>query len=258
VSSKLARIVRRGVSTGEPLPDVYASLKNRGIRFYRGGVTLVSGIPGSMKTMFLLNLMDEMRVPTLYFSNDSNEMTVVSRMLAKRLRVDSTMMRTKALQDPDWAAGVLGDMDWVRWSFSPSPTLEDITEEVAAFEELWGEMPHLVIVDVLMKVDYDNGSYTTDEDIVRFLDRVARESGAAVLVASHTSENTPGNPCQPLSALINKISKLPVMVLTTAHVAGVFYVAPVKNRDGFADSSGRTYVTFLIDPALATLQEIDG
>lgn len=258
MSSKLARVVRRGVSSGEPLPDVYATLRNCGIIFYRAGVTLVSGRSGSMKTTFLLNLMDAMKVPTLYFSNDSNEMTVVSRMLAKRLRQDSTVMRERALSDPAWAADVLAGVDWVRWSFAPSPSLEDIREEVAAFEELWGEMPHLIVVDVLMKVDYDNGTYTTDEDIVRFLDLVARESGAAILVASHASENTPGSPCQPKSALINKIDKLPIMILTTAYEAGIFYVAPVKNRDGFADSTGRTYVTFLIDPSIALLEEVDG
>ncbi len=258
MSSKLARIFRRGVQAGTPLPDIYQSFSRRGIKFYRGSVTLVSGTPGSMKTMLLLNLADELKVPTLYISNDSNEMTVVGRMLARRTGIDSLVMREKALADPEWAGRVLADVDWIRWNFSPSPTLEDIQEEVAAFEELWGEMPHLVIVDVLGKVDYSTGDYTGDEDIVRFLDRIARESGACVVIASHTSENVPGNPCQPLSALLNKIGKFPVMVLTLAHVSGVLYVAPVKNRDGFADSSGRSYVTFLIDPALARLEEVDG
>jgi len=258
VSSKLARIVRRGVQAGTPLPDVWSSFKNRGMHFYRGSVTLVSSTPASMKTMLLLNLVDEMKVPTLYFSNDSNEMTVISRLLARRTGIDSLITRERAIEDPEWAGRVLSDIDWVRWSFVSSPTLEDIQEEVAAFDELWGEMPHLIVVDVLGKVDYSTGDYTGDEDIVRYLDRIARESGACVVVASHTSENVPGNPCQPLSALLNKIGKFPVMVLTLAHVSGVLYVAPVKNRDGFADASGRSYVTFLVDPALARLEEVDG
>jgi len=261
MSFKLARVLRRGVSSGEALPSVYWSLKNRGIQFYRGSVTLVAGTPGSMKTMFLLNLVDELKLPTLYISNDSNELTVISRMLARRTRIDSSMMREQAKLDPDWAERVLSDMEWVRWNFSASPTLEEIEEEIEAFEELWGDMPHVVVVDVLMKVDYaeaGSSTYVTDENIVRFLDRFARQSGACFLVAAHTSENVPGNPCQPLSALINKISKIPVMVLTLAYQAGVLYVAPVKNRDGFADSTGRQYITFLIDPSIATLEETDG
>lgn len=257
MSSKLARIVRRGVQAGTPLPAIWKSFVRHGMHFYRGSVTLVAGTPGSMKTMLLLNLVDEMKVPTLYFSNDSNEMTIISRLLARRTGVDSLVMRERAIRDPEWAGRVLADVDWIRWSFAPSPTLEDIKEEVEAFEELWGEMPHLVVVDVLGKVDYSTGDYTGDEDIVRYLDRIARESGACVVIGSHTSENATGSPCQPLSALLNKIGKFPVMVLTLAHVSGVLYVAPVKNRDGFADSSGRSYVTFLIDPALAVLEEAD-
>jgi hypothetical protein len=258
VSSKLARIVRRGVQAGTPLPDIWQSFRIRGMKFYRGSVTLVSGTPGSMKTMLLLNLVDEMRVPTLYMSNDSNEMTVISRMLARRTGIDSLVMRERAIADPEWAGRMLADVDWIRWSFAASPTLEDIREEVMAFEELWGEMPHLVVVDVLGKVDYSTGDYGGDEDIVLYLDRIARESGACVVVASHTSENVPGNPCQPLSALLNKIGKFPAMVLTLAHVNGVLYAAPVKNRDGVQDSSGRTYTTFLIEPALCRLEEVDG
>lgn len=257
MSSKLARLVRRGVQAGTPLPNLWQSFKSRGMHFYRGSVVLVSGTPGSMKTMLLLNLVDELKVPTLYFSNDSNEMTVISRLLARRTGIDSLVMRERAIADPEWAGRMLADIDWVRWSFSASPTLQDVEEEVAAFDELWGDMPHLVVVDVLGKIDYSTGDYTGDEDIVRYLDRIARESGACVVVASHTSENVAGNPCQPLSALLNKIGKFPSMCLTLAHVSGVLYVAPVKNRDGFADSSGRSYVTFLIDPALARLEEVE-
>lgn len=166
-------------------------------------------------------------------------------------------MREKALRDPDWAARTLSDMDWVRWNFSPSPTLEEIEEEVMAFEELWGDMPHLVVVDVLMKVDYVEEGSGTDESIVRYLDRLARETGACFVVAGHTSENVDGHPCQPLKAVINKVSKLPVMVLTTAHIDGVFYVCPAKNRDGQADAQGFRHVTFLIDPSIAVLEELE-
>lgn len=258
MSSKLARVVRKGVQAGTPLPDIWKSFSSRGMRFCRSSVVLVSSRPASMKTMLLLNLVDELKVPTLYFSNDSNELTVISRMLARRTGTDSIITRDHAIKDPDWASRVLSDIDWVRWSFAPSPTLEDIREEVAAFEELWGEMPHLVVVDVLGKVNYSTGDYTGDEDIILYLDAIARESGACVVVASHTSENVPGNPCPPLSALINKLGKFPAMVLTLAYSSGVLYVAPVKNRDGFQDESGRSYVSFLVDPALCQLEEIDG
>lgn len=258
MSFKLARLARRGFRSGELLPDVYGTLKRKGIRFRRGGVHLIAGTPGSMKTMLIINLVDEMKIPTLYISNDSNEMTIISRMLSRRTKVDSELTAERARTDPDWAFLTLSDMDWVRWNFNPSPSLEEIEEEILAFEELWGDAPHLVVVDVLMKVDYDEGSpYATDEGIVRFLDKLSRDSSACFIVAGHTSENEAGNPCQPLKAVLNKVSKLPVMVLTTAYSNGILYVAPVKNRDGFADPTGKTTVEFLIDPAIATIEEIE-
>jgi replicative DNA helicase len=257
MSFKLARVAKRGLTSGEPLPDAYATLKEQGIRLYRGGVVLVAGTPGSMKTMFILNLVDKMKIPTLYISNDSNEMTIVSRMLARRTKQDSRLMRDKALRDPDWAFRVLSDMDWVRWNFSPSPTLDEIEEEVMAFEELWGDLPHLVVVDILMKVDYVEDGGGTDESIVRYLDKLARETGACFVVACHTSENVEGNPCQPLRAVLNKISKIPIMVLTCAYKDGVFFLCPAKNRDGTADATGNRHVTFLIDPSIATLEELE-
>lgn len=258
MSFKLARVAQRGLTSGEPLPDVYQSLKDMDIRFYRGGTSLIAGTPGSMKTTLIGNLIDLMQVPTLYISNDSDEMTIVSRMLARRTKQDSRLMRDKALKNPLWASRILDDMDWVRWNFNPSPSLEEIEEEMAAFEELWGEMPHLVVVDVLMKVDYaEDSSHGTDQSIVRYLDRLARNTGSHIIIACHTSENVPGDPCQPKSAIINKVSQLPVLALTTAYEDGVFYVAPVKNRNGFADATGGTNVMFLIDPTISTLEEVE-
>lgn len=257
MSCKLSRVVAQGLTNGEPLPDVFPTLKERGIRLYRGSTVLVGGTPGSMKTMLLGALVDDMQVPTLYFSNDTNELDTVSRMLSRRTRQDSRLMRDRALRDPAWAAKTIADMDWVRWNFNPAPALEEIEEEIQAFEELWGEHPHLVVVDILMKVDYMDSSRSPLEVVVQFLDKVARETGACVVIACHTSENEPGYPTQPLRAFLDKIGKLSTLCLTLAHVDGVLYVAPVKNRNGPADSTGRTYVTFLVDAPTATIEEME-
>ena len=257
MSFKLARAVKRGLTNGEPLPDVFRSLKDRGIRFYRGGTILVGGVPGSMKTMFIGHLVDSMKVPTLYISNDTNELDTVSRYLARRTKQDSNIMRMKALRDPDWAAEKLSDMDWVRWNFNASPSLEEIEEEMMAFEELWGEHAHLVVVDILMKVDYYEDGGGSLEGIVRYLDKLARDTGACIIIACHTSENEDGHPTQPLKAILNKVSKLSTLVLTTAYDGNTFYLAPVKNRNGFADATGYTSIQFLVDPATATLEELE-
>jgi hypothetical protein len=218
---------------------------------------LVGGVPGSMKTMFIGHLVDTMKVPTLYISNDTNEMDIVSRFLARRTKQDSRDMRERALEDPQWAARRLSDMDWVRWNFNASPSLEEIEEEMMAFEELWGDNPHLVVVDILMKVDYFEDGGGSLEGIVRYLDKLARDTGACIVIACHTSENEDGHPCQPMKAILNKVSKFSTLVLTTAHVDGIFYLAPVKNRNGFADATGYSSFQFLVDPTIAMLEELE-
>lgn len=255
MSFKLARAVGRGLPVGEPLPDVYEQMRQRGVRFYRGGTVLIGGTPGSMKTMFIGELVDRMKVPTLYISNDSNEASIASRMIAKRVGEDSRLVRERLMDDPEWASGILDDLDHVRWNFNHSPTLEEIEEELEAFEELWGEYPHLVVVDILMKVDYVEEGGGTDESIVRYLDGLARQMNICIIIACHTSENVSGDPCQPLSAFLNKIGKMPILALTTAYDGQTFYLAPVKNRDGWASSKGDEYFMFMADAALATIEE---
>jgi hypothetical protein len=121
-----------------------------------------------------------------------------------------------------------------------------------------------VIVDVLMKVNYaekgdDRGSY---ERIVQYLDGLARTHAAAVVVAAHTSEGESakplkGSPVQPQSALMFKVDRLIVMQLHVAYRPGVFYACPVKNRDGFSDPTGRTYIRLKMDPTTASMTEWD-
>lgn len=257
MSFKLARAVRRGLTNGEPLPDVFRSLKDRGIRFHRGSTALVAGLSGSMKSMFVAQMVDTLKIPTLYISNDTNEMDTISRMLSRRTKQDSNIMRDKALRDPEWASEKLQDMDWVRWSFDPSPSLEDIEEELAAFEELWGEYPHLVVVDILMKVDYYEEGGGSLQSIVKYLDKLARETGSCIIIAHHTSENIDGHPTQPKKALLEKVDKFAVLVLTTAYDGNTFYLAPVKNRNGYADATGYHSIQFLVDPTIATLEELE-
>lgn len=256
MSFKLARAVGRGLTNGEPLPDIFESLSSRGIRFYRGTTALISGSSGSMKTMFIGEMVDTLKIPTLYISNDTNELDTVSRYLARRTQKDSEIMRQKALRDPEWAAEILSDMDWVRWNFNPSPSLEEIEEELMAFEELWGEFPHLVVVDVIMKVDYYEDGGGSLERIGQYLDKVARDTGACIVIASHTSENDPGDPTPSKKSILFKLDKLPVLCLTTAYRDEVFYLAPVKNRNGFADATGSSYIQFMVDPSTATIEEL--
>lgn len=252
----LARAVRRGLQSGEPLPDAYPILAAAKVRFRRGGLHLLAGQPGAMKTLFALNLAQGTKVPTLYFSNDSDELTVSARVLARQTQTDVSEIEKRIGSDPSWASKNLSTVEHIRWSFHSSPNLADIEEEMHAFEEMYGEYPALVVVDILLKVDYaEDSEHASLSRIMSYLDFLARDSGACFIVVHHTTEAERGNPCQSRAAVLQKVNQLPVLILTVAHKNGRFYVAPVKNRYGPDDHTGNTALEFYVDASRSTIRE---
>lgn len=256
MSVTLSRMVRRDIRTGDPLPDVYPSLRQAGIRLRRSNLHLIAGQTGSMKTMFAMDLIEKLKVPTLYFSNDSDEMTVASRALAKRVQRPFETVSSEMRSNREWAGFQLESLFHVRWCFDPSPSLDDIDLEMEAFNELYGEYPHLVVIDIL-----DNVSYYEDTDHgaaarkLQFFHASARSSGAAFLVLHHCTEAVDGHPCPPRSAILQKQNKLPVLELTVATHDKSFFISPVKNRHGRSDPSGRTFVRLNVNPETCTFWE---
>lgn len=256
MSVTLARQVRRVVSSGEPLPDVYPVLASAGIRLRRSSLHEIAGQPGSMKTMFMLDWVRRLKVPTLYFSNDSDEATVASRMLAASTNQTLSDSEGYVRLNREWAAGKLSGLDHVRWSFDPAPSLDEIDLEMEAFNEVYGDYPVLMVVDILTNVSYyEDSDHGSDARILQYLHASARTSGAAVVVVHHCTEAVPENPCPPRYAIINKQAKLPVCILTVAVQGNSFFVAPVKNRHGYQDPSGRGALRMRVDPEKGVFSE---
>jgi len=252
----LARRILRDMAAGDPLPDVYPCLAAASIRLRRSNLHEVAGQPGSMKTMFVLDWVRRLGVPTLYFSNDSDESTVASRMLAAATRQPSEKTEGYLRTAREWSAGKLAGFDHVRWSFDPLPSLDEIDLEMEAFNEVYGEYPHLVVVDILGNVSYyEDSDHGSDARILQYLHASARSSGAAFLVVHHTTEAVQGFPCPPRSAILNKQAKLPVLILTVAVQGDSFFIAPVKNRHGYQDASGRGAIQMQVNPELGLFHE---
>jgi hypothetical protein len=211
---------------------------------------MIAGPPGAGKTQLALALADGMKLPTLYFSNDSNEATVASRLIARRLRVSTDRVEAKMHRDPKWAAEQLRDVDHIKWSFSPNPTLPDVEAEILAFQEVYGAPPVLVVVDVLMKMNYQEESdHGTAIRIVDYLGTIARDHSACVLLVHHASEAYQGNPCVPRAAILQKVSQFPVTILTVAPMpfTGHLAVCAVKNRHGRQDPTGQDHFLLAAD-----------
>lgn len=239
----LHRSVSRGVAAGEPLPAPWPIMQQQRALIRRGGLSMVAGPPGSMKTMFLLNVVRNMDgIPTLYLSSDSDDHTMASRVLSMLAGEPSEETEKWLKTRKDHASKLLKDMQHVKWCFDAAPTIERIWSEMDAAAEVTGQYPPLTVLDILMDVDYDGVSEQNYWRLMAELKIIARETQTALVIAHHTSESVKGEPCPPRSAIMGKANQLPVLILTLAAdpLSGILQFAVVKNRYGPGDITGRT------------------
>jgi hypothetical protein len=159
--------------------------------------------------------------------------------------------------DQGWTRAVLAKGAHIVWSFESSPTLQDIDEEVQAFEELWGCPPVAIFVDNLMDIATDGGEeFASMRAIMKELKYLARATNAAVIILHHTSEAVLGTPCQPRSALQGKVAQLPALICTLGVVGTSMAVAPVKNRYGRADANANLNCWLSFNPEFMFMSDI--
>lgn len=256
IGQSLSRLAHREETGGEPFAPVFPSFGQSGILFRRASVHLIAGVPGSFKSMLALKVMDLLNVPTLYFSSDSDFFTMGSRLLAMRTGKTTDETERILVEDKAQASDTLKAYEHVRWNYSPSPSLDDIWLEAYAYLEMFGRFPELVVIDIASDIDHQDGDeFATLRSLMREMKRFARDTGAGVIVVHHTTESVPGHPCQPRSAIMGKISQLPVLILNVALKGDRFYVAPVKNRFGRGPADASFVLEFIADGNRCLIEE---
>lgn len=255
----LARSVGRGVEAGEPLPAPWPIFEERKALIRRGGISMFAGPPGSMKTVMCLNLAMQIDVPTMYFSSDSDEHTMASRLLARATGTSSTDTGGWLKTNKDFATRVLKDMDHVRWSFNPSPTIDDLYLNLQAFHEVQGDYPKMTIIDILMDIDDGSGEVTQNYwTTMAELKVLARKTNTALVVAHHTSESAKDSSPPPRSAIMGKANQLPILIVTLWGNSqdGYLEMAIVKNRNGPSDATAQNTFRMAVDPDICKLEEM--
>ena len=243
----LGRVVRKPAETGNFLRPVFAPLENAGIRLREGTATFIAGVPGAMKTGLTLYWVGRLGKPTLYFSADSEPFEIVERAAA--MMSGDTM--TKVRQDPGQYGELLDSLP-IRFVFEDSPTYKDVELEVAAYAEVYGSFPEVIVIDNLLNLVGENeNEWGAHRDHARVIHRLTRITKAAVLVLAHMGEDKvdPSSHPQPRTKLQGKVSHLPKVILSLAFDGQVLKVAAVKNRFGPGDASGRTYVELHCNPS---------
>ena len=250
-------------SDAEALPEVKALSPLYGYGFVprAGQVLMVAGQPGSLKSMFGQWYADELALPTLYFCADSDPHTAVTRLAAKRTG-HTTNEVAEAIENgaEGYFAEALASSQ-IQFCFDSGPTLGDMAEEIHAYVELWDRYPRLIIVDNLLNIEAETGEEFAGMRLVsKEIHRMARETGAAVVLLHHMREcENPALP-QPRAHLQGKVSQIPERILSVAYDPdeGCFKMAPVKNRGGRQDATGKIYFRLTADPARAAFYRWNG
>jgi predicted ATP-dependent serine protease len=236
-----------------PLPDVWKGLAAKQIQFRRGQVCMVAAAPNAGKSMFALIYAMKAKVPTLFFSADTDTTTVMMRAAAHSSGHNQMTVEQSLSADSHYYDKHFDKLGHIKWVFDSSPSLDDIELEIKAYVELYGEAPQLIVVDNLMNVaaETDN-EWAGLRAIMMELHDMARKTEACVLVLHHVSEQSEyGSPTKPAHrrAIQGKVSQLPALILTLGYDAsnGELKVAAVKNRFGPHTADASDYVTLNVD-----------
>lgn len=244
----LTRARQSSGNAGEPIPTVFTSLANNTVHFRRSQLGVIAAAPGVGKSLVSLTLAMRAKIPTYYFSADSDESVMYIRAAAMltgwSTRDIEHQIKTGNLETID---AQLNGHDHIRFNFDASPSMDDIDEELTAFASAYGEYPGLIVVDNIRNVFDPDGEKGSVEGVIDFLNERAKETKACTIGLHHvTGAYDDGNTPVPLSGLMGKISKVPATIITLnrnpqleMNGAQTMNLSPVKNRGGKADPSGQ-------------------
>jgi predicted ATP-dependent serine protease len=256
----LDRAVRSIDKKAMVVPMPFKSWTDNQISIRRGEVSMIAGPPGAGKSTAALAIAIKAKVPTLYASADSHESTMAIRSLAMATGLPQVEVEERMANDPQWATDILKqDVGHIRWMFDASPTLADLEDEINVYREVMGDNPQLVVVDNAVDVTHESGDeFSSLRSLMREVKWWSRDTGAAFLILHHTSEGFEGHPCPPRAALHGKIAQVPSLIVTlSSDQTGLMAAAPVKNRYGKADATGRTAVWMDYFPENMVLKDMD-
>jgi len=246
-----------GMESSMPLPFPFKRWEKAGAQFYRGAVSVLAGPPGCGKTISSLNIINQLRVPTLYFSNDSTRYTIVKRAYSMLTGVSPKDASEILEKTPEVAYGPLSKLWMIRWDFSSAPDLEEISMYGEAFREVYGQYPALTVIDIAINVEHEGVAEMNFWRLFPALKDVAKNQNTAMLVIHHTSEGAKYDFCPPKSAIMGKANQLPELIVTQVMRENEIWYSIVKNRNGSSDETGNTYFAMPVDAAVCRIEDAD-
>ena len=257
----LKRAWDRATVRAEPLPTVWSNLDGLGIQFRRGWLHLVASAPNTGKSMFAMVYALKAGVPTLFFSADTDLSTMRVRCLAHLSGHSQKVVEQNLMFDEDYYNDEeQHGLSHIKWVGESNPSLDDVSDELDAWIELYSTPPSLIVIDNLMNVaaETDN-EWAGLRRIMADLHGLAHKSSAALMVLHHVSEAAEYKSMYPppMRSIQGKVSQLPEVIVTLAHdpARSELKVAAVKNRSGQRDTDGGLYTTLFTNYACCQIED---
>lgn len=261
------RALSLNTTRGRSLPkiDALADLYAYGCDPMYGQVIMIAGRSGSQKSGFALWFVDELNLPTLYFSADMSAATAATRIACKRLGATKEQVERKMLAGGESRQECLDAMadSNITFSFGSPIRWKAIDEELTAYVELHDAYPSILVFDNLQDFEGAESGYEAQMEVMQLLTELSRETGCTVMVMHHASDKSwdaKADPWKPPSRaeIKNGLSEKPELCLSVALNADtlVFNIAVVKQREGAQDPTGRTWRSMRCQPEYTRFHKV--
>jgi len=214
---------------------------------------MIAGAPGTMKSIFALNLAilwARAGLTGIYFSADSDDMTVARRVGAMVTgKPDSDVERDYLAGATAPYADAMRALDAIKFVYQDLD-ISGIEEQVTAFEAVYGAYPNVIWIDNAINYVENASDWTQLMDLTKHLNILARETQSHVQILHHTSESASATRPPPRRAIQGKISQIPRLILTMGAEDMALYVSCVKNTNGPQDPEAQSWIPFNVNSAL--------
>lgn len=256
--------------SGKALPRLpeLERLYQRGLELRHGQVVMIAGRSGSQKSGFALWLVNQLDLPTLYFSADMSAFTASARVASM-----NTGMTTEEVEinmgsnHPNNRRHIEESLEnsKIQFSFGSPITLRQVDEELEAYVEFHNAYPTLIVFDNLMDFMGAEGSYEAQMEVMSTATELSRLTGSTVILLHHATDKgwdartSPWNPPS-REQIKNGLSEKPEVALSVAidpHTRD-FRIAIIKQRMGWCDPTANTFDIFEAEPSLTRFHAAGG
>lgn len=259
-----SRALRLNASAGKPLPYVadLQHLYEIGFAPRHGQLIMVAGRSGSQKSGFVMWWVDQLDLPTLYFSGDMSPFTASARIASTRYGQTTEDIEAILDRKDDQTNELMRALDGskMQFSFGSPITWRAIDEELRAYVEIHNAYPSIVVFDNLMDFDGAEADYSAQMETMQYITEFTRETGSTCIVMHHASDKAmdPRRPWKPPSRADVKggLAEKPELSLGVAldNASLDFNIAVLKQRMGPQDPSGEHYVSLRCIPELTRFE----